>query len=164
MHRKWTQPLSRLSGTRLLEFPHDGPRGSVGTRRERCARGLVTLVNSSAGPKLSGEVIHKAPLVRERSSPVLNEHWQPELLECLGLQPWVMCEKCHRVPFPAPHGACAADRHQQSWVPMENSFPACLLLHAPWKNPVGSSLLSQEDVGVPELQNELFSFKKHREI
>lgn len=36
----------------------------------------LTLVNSSAGPELSGEVIHKAPLVRERSSPALNERWR----------------------------------------------------------------------------------------
>lgn len=89
----------------LLGFPPDGPRGSVARRWKRRTGGLVTLLNSSAGPKLNGEVIHKALLVRERSSPVLNEHWQLSLLKCLRLQPWVMCEKCHRVPFPAPRGA-----------------------------------------------------------
>lgn len=79
---------------------------------------------------------------------MLNERWQLGLLGCLGLQPWVMCEKYRRVLFPAPRTAAAAAQRRHSRVPMENSFPARLLLHAPWKNPVGSSLRSKEDVGV----------------
>lgn len=65
MHKSSMQILSRLSGMRIPGFPPGGPRASVGRRWELHVRGLVSLLNSWAGPKLSGEVIHKAPLVRE---------------------------------------------------------------------------------------------------
>lgn len=68
---------------------------------------------------------------------MLNERWQLGLPGCLGLQR-VMGEKCSQ----------RRAQRRRCRVPMENSFPACLLLHAPWKNPAGSSLRSQEDVGV----------------
>lgn len=124
--------------------------GWVGRRRERCARGLGTFVNSSAGPKLNGEVIHKAPLVQERSSLALNERWQLfNFSNAWDCSPWSCVRNATASRSrPAPRGACVADQRQQPRVPMENSFPACLLLHAPWKNPAGSSLRSQEDVGV----------------
>lgn len=69
MHKSYMQTLSRLSGMRIPGFPPDGPRGVVGRRWEHRVRGLVSLLNSSAGPKLNGEVIHKAPLVREPPCP-----------------------------------------------------------------------------------------------
>lgn len=77
---------------------------------------------------------------------MLNERWQLGLPECLGLQPR-SCVRDAAGSRPGPAQPSGSQR-PHSRVPMENSFPACLLLHAPWKNPMGSSLRSQEDVGV----------------
>lgn len=85
MHRNCVQPLSCLSGTRLLGFLLTGRMAWWEGQWEHCARGLVALVNSLAGPKLSREVIHKAPLVRECSSPALNEHWQLRTSQMPGI-------------------------------------------------------------------------------
>lgn len=95
---------------------------------------------------------------------MLNGRWQLGLPECLGLQPRVMCEKCRRLPFPAPRSAQRLPSAGTPGYRWKTHFQHACCFTLPGKIQWTPPCAVRRMWAFPELQNELFSFKKHREI